>query len=504
MTDLPTGEPMTKVNLTLESDRGREGGGKEEGGKEEGGRELEEGGKASQTQLDIVTEQSSTRSQGTAIDRVQPNSASNDNWHQVTDKMAASEDQADTTEKVNSVSTMSRPVEEERSKGPGSSWWTAERSVSTTVKGPEESDVKEQHMRSARRQELQALSSFRGWSRESMPRWSSGCSSRERLCSDKIAQEMTNKKQYYDSALERLEKQYVQQSSRMEEEHTARLREDARRLKSQQERELNRKAAVMKAQPREEQRYLQKQQQELNEMLQKEVQEHKRKVASMEWDITVKTQQLKRARESLIWEMEQRHLQEKYHLFKQQVKEQYSLQRQQLCKRHSKDTDRVSQFHRALLDEQRTQQAQESTQLQRAQRTEAKARLAHFKLELKTLGLTGPEHRQRLTLFVSSEEGRQREERQSLKQDQEGQLREVQEQCDGNMAKLLELQNEKLQLLVDMEKKKIQRLEDEHTLELNEWEDKLACRKEVLEEDLARRRRERKDGGSSQASTSLN
>ncbi|XP_045078967.1 serine/threonine-protein kinase 10-like isoform X2 [Coregonus clupeaformis] len=507
MTDLPTGEPMTKVNLTLESDRGREGGGKEEGGKEEGGRELEEGGKASQTQLDIVTEQSSTRSQGTAIDRVQPNSASNDNWHQVTDKMAASEDQADTTEKVNSVSTMSRPVEElihnRKTIKRTRKFMVDGREVSvTTSKVLKESDVKEQHMRSARRQELQALKLLQRVEQREYAQMEQRLQQQREIMFRQIAQEMTNKKQYYDSELERLEKQYVQQSSRMEEEHTARLREDARRLKSQQERELNRKAAVMKAQPRE--RYLQKQQQELNEMLQKEVQEHKRKVASMEWDITVKTQQLKRARESLIWEMEQRHLQEKYHLFKQQVKEQYSLQRQQLCKRHSKDTDRVSQFHRALLDEQRTQQAQESTQLQRAQRTKAKARLAHFKLELKTLGLTGPEHRQRLTLFVSSEEGRQREERQSLKQDQEGQLREVQEQCDGNMAKLLELQNEKLQLLVDMEKKKIQRLEDEHTLELNEWEDKLACRKEVLEEDLARRRRERKDGGSSQASTSLN
>lgn len=43
-----------------------------------------------------------------------------------------------------------------------------------------------------------------------------------------------------------------------------------------------------------EQRFLQKQQQELNEALQKAVQEHKRKVASIEWDTTVKSQQLKR------------------------------------------------------------------------------------------------------------------------------------------------------------------------------------------------------------------
>ncbi|KAJ7983905.1 hypothetical protein DPEC_G00369900 [Dallia pectoralis] len=62
------------------------------------------------------------------------------------------------------------------------------------------------------------------------------------------------------------------------------------------------------------------------------------------------------------------------------------------------DTDRATQFHRTLLDEQKAQQAQERNQLQRAQRTEAKARLAHFKTELKKLGLSGPEHRHRLTV----------------------------------------------------------------------------------------------------------
>uniref|UniRef100_A0A673X356 non-specific serine/threonine protein kinase n=1 Tax=Salmo trutta TaxID=8032 RepID=A0A673X356_SALTR len=500
MTDPPTGEPMMKVNLTLESNSGRE-----EGGKEEGEKKLEEGGKeeeAGQTKLNILTEQSSTRSQGTATDTVHLNSASNGNWHQVTDnqpKMAATDDQADMTEKDNStmtVSTMSRPVEElihnRKTVKRTRKFMVDGREVSvTTSKVLKETDGKERHMRSARRQELQALKLLQREEQREYSQMEQRLQQQREMMFRQIAQEMTSKKQYYDGELERVEKQYVQQSSRMETEHTARLREDARRLKSQQERELNRKAAVLKAQPREEARYLQKQQQELNETLQKGVQEHKRKVASMEWDITVKTQQLKRARESVIWEMEQRHLQEKYHLFKQQVKEQYSLQRQQLTKRHSKDTDRASQFHRALLDEQRDQQAQERTQLQRAQRTEAKARLAHFKQELKTLGLSGQEHRQRLTLFMSEEEGRQRAERQSLQQVQEGQLREVQEQCDDNMTELQELQNEKLQLLVDMEKKKIRRLEDEHTLELNEWKDKLACRKEVLEEDLARRRREK-------------
>ncbi|XP_016384016.1 serine/threonine-protein kinase 10 [Sinocyclocheilus rhinocerous] len=361
----------------------------------------------------------------------------------------------------------------------------------TTSKVFSEGDKKEQQMRCSRRQELHALKLLqREEQREHVQLEQKLQQQREQMFRH-IEQEMTSKKQYYDGELERLEKQYQQQSSQMEAEHTSRLREDARRLKAQQEKELSRKSSALKADPKEEQRFLQKQQQELNEALQKGVQEHKRKVASMEWEITVKSQQLKRAREAVIWELEQRHLQEKYHLFKQQVKEQYSLQRQQLTKRHNKDKERASRFQQALLEEQKSLQAQERVSFQKAQKAEAKSCWNQFKMELKKQGLSGPEQRQRLTQFLSEEEARQKQERQSLQESHENQLKVVQEQCDASAAELQQLQNEKLQILVDMEKKKIKALEDEHTLELNEWRDKLACRKEVLEEDLARRRREK-------------
>uniref|UniRef100_A0A671QT49 non-specific serine/threonine protein kinase n=1 Tax=Sinocyclocheilus anshuiensis TaxID=1608454 RepID=A0A671QT49_9TELE len=359
----------------------------------------------------------------------------------------------------------------------------------TTSKVFSEGDKKEQQMRCSRRQELHALKLLQREEQREHGQLEQKLQQQREQMFRHIEQEMTSKKQYYDGELERLEKQYQQQSSQMEAEHTSRLREDARRLKAQQEKELSRKSSALKADPKEEQRFLQKQQQELNEALQKGVQEHKRKVASMEWEITVKSQQLKRAREAVIWELEQRHLQEKYHLFKQQVKEQYSLQRQQLTKRHNKE--RASRFQQALLEEQKSLQAQERVSFQKAQKAEAKSCLNQFKMELKKQGLSGPEQRQRLTQFLSEEEARQKQERQSLQESHENQLKVVQEQCDASAAELQQLQNEKLQILVEMEKKKIKALEDEHTLELNEWRDKLACRKEVLEEDLARRRREK-------------
>ncbi|KAJ8395903.1 hypothetical protein AAFF_G00027860 [Aldrovandia affinis] len=361
----------------------------------------------------------------------------------------------------------------------------------TTSKVISDSDRKEQQMRSVRRQELHALKLLQREEQREYAQLEQRLQQQREQMFRHIEQEMTGKKQYYDGELERVERQYRQQSEKMESEHTTRLRDEAHRLKAQQERELTRRAAALGADPREEQRFLQRQQQELNDSLQRAVQEHKRKVASMEWEITVKSQQLKRARESVIWELEQRHLQEKYHLFKQQVKEQFSLQRQQLTKRHSKDKDRASRFHQSLLEEQRSLQTQERTRLQRCQRAATKAWLAQCKLDLRAQGLAGPEHRQRLTQFLSEEEARQKQEKQSLQQSHEAQLRELQEQCDTNNAELQQIQNEKLQLLVDKEKKKIRGLEDEHTLELNEWRDKLASRKEVLEEDLARRRREK-------------
>ncbi|MBN3297910.1 STK10 kinase, partial [Amia calva] len=362
----------------------------------------------------------------------------------------------------------------------------------TTSKVVSESDRKEQQLRTVRRQELHALRVLQKEEQKEQAQLEQRQQQQREQMFRHIEQEMTSKKQYYDGELERVERQSRQMSTRLETEHTQRLRDEAQRLKAQQDRELSRRGAVLKAQPKEEQRFMQRQQQELNEVLQRAVQEHKRRVSALEWESTTKTQQLKRARESVIWELEQRHLQEKYHLFKQQVKEQLSLQRQQLCKRHGKDKERASRFHQTLLEEQRAQCAQERARLLRTQRAQLKAQLTQLKLALKGQGLSGQEVRQRLSQVQCEEESAQKEQRQALQQRQEREQRELQEQCNTNIAELQQLQLEKLQVLVDREKRKIRTLEEEHTLELNEWKDRLATRKEVLEEDLARRQQERR------------
>uniref|UniRef100_A0A8B9LAV7 non-specific serine/threonine protein kinase n=1 Tax=Astyanax mexicanus TaxID=7994 RepID=A0A8B9LAV7_ASTMX len=344
----------------------------------------------------------------------------------------------------------------------------------TTSKVISEKDSKEEQMRSVRRQELHALKQLQREEQREFTQLEQKLQQQREQMFRHIEQEMSSKKQYYDGELERLEKQYQQQSVRMETEHTQRLQEEARRLKTQQEKELHRKSSTLKSDPVEVQTPALTSEQNL--------------FPSSSDSNTIKY--FPAARESVIWELEQRHLQEKYHLFKQQVKEQYSLQRQQLSKRHNKDMERASRFQQSLVEEQKSAQAQERGRLLKAQRAESKTRLTQYRQELRKQGLTGPEQRHKITQFLAEEESRQKQERSQLQETQESQLKEVQEQCDANITELQQLQNEKLQVLVEMEKKKIKCLEDEHTLELNEWRDKLACRKEALEEDLARKRRE--------------
>lgn len=61
------------------------------------------------------------------------------------------------------------------------------------------------------------------------------------------------------------------------------------------------------------------------------------------------------------------------------------------------DKERASRFQQALLEEQKSLQAQERASFQKAQKAEAKSHLSQFKTELRKQGLSGPEQRQRLT-----------------------------------------------------------------------------------------------------------
>eukprot|EP00061_Rhincodon_typus_P018913 g48298.t1 len=67
----------------------------------------------------------------------------------------------------------------------------------------------------------------------------------------RFEQETNAKKKFYDTELENLERQQKQQIEKMEQDHTNRLRDEAKRIKTEQEREYAKFIDHLKAQKKE-------------------------------------------------------------------------------------------------------------------------------------------------------------------------------------------------------------------------------------------------------------
>ncbi|KAM9608105.1 STE20-like serine/threonine-protein kinase isoform 4-T4 [Morphnus guianensis] len=388
----------------------------------------------------------------------------------------------------------------------------------TTARTVGKAEARDEMVRSARRQELRELRVLQKEEQRAQSQLEQKFHQQREQMFRHIEQEMTSKKDFYDREMESLERRYQQLKERQELQYTVRLQDEAKRLKSLQEKNCRRRMEELKGDGREEQRFLQQQQEELNAALQKVVQEHKKKMTSIDWECINKIHSLRRARESVVWNMEQGHLQEKYQLFRQQVKEQHALQRQQLRKRHEKETERMNRFHQLLLEDLKSQQAQEQAQLLKSQRCDAKIRLALFKDNLKIQEANGAKQRERAKQFMQQEERRQRAEAQQQQEQQAQQLQQLQQQQAESLAELEQVQvpgttaklstpgashtpatsprapsfpfppplsqSEKMHLLAEQERRQLGQLDQEHVMELSEWKRRLAARKEMLEEEL--------------------
>ncbi|NWI52975.1 SLK kinase, partial [Calyptomena viridis] len=392
----------------------------------------------------------------------------------------------------------------------------------TTSKIVTENDSKSEEMRFLRRQELRELRLLQKEEQRAQQQLSNKLLQQREQMYRRFEQEMTGKKRQYDQEIENLEKQQKQTIERLEQEHTNRLRDEAKRIKAEQEKELSKFQNVLKNKKKEvlcevekapkelrkelmkrkkeelaqsqhaqEQEFVQKQQQELDASLKKIIQQQKTELATIERDCLNNKQQLMRAREAAIWELEERHLQEKHQLLKQQLKDQYFMQRHQLLKRHEKETEQMQRYNQRLIEELKNKQTQERARLPKIQRSEAKTRMAMFKKSLRINSLASPDQdREKIKQFAVQEEKRQKNERLAQHQKHENQMRDLQLQCEANIRELHQLQNEKCHLLVEHETQKLKELDEEHSQELKEWREKLRPRKKTLEEEFARKLQE--------------
>uniref|UniRef100_A0A674MHB4 non-specific serine/threonine protein kinase n=1 Tax=Takifugu rubripes TaxID=31033 RepID=A0A674MHB4_TAKRU len=392
----------------------------------------------------------------------------------------------------------------------------------TTSKIVTDNDAKNEEMRFLRRQELRELRLLQKEEQRAQQQLSNKLQQQREQIFRRFEQETTAKKRQYDLEVENLEKKQKQTIERLEQDHTSRLRDEAKRIKGDQDKELSKFQNMLKNRKKEvkdevgqspkhmrkelmkrlkedlsllrtEQEFLQKQQQDLDGALKKIIQQHKLEIATIERDCLNHKQQLLRAREAAMWELEERHLQEKHQQLKQQLKDQYFLQRHQLLKRHEKEMEQMQRYNQRLVEEMKNKQTQERVRLPKIQRSEAKTRMAMFKKSLRinaAAAITPEQERERVKQFAGQEEKRQKNERLHQHQKHENQMRDLQLQCDSNIRELQQLQNEKCHLLIEHETQKLKELDEEHSLEMKEWREKLRPRKKALEEEFTRKLQE--------------
>ncbi|XP_034536970.1 STE20-like serine/threonine-protein kinase isoform X1 [Notolabrus celidotus] len=363
----------------------------------------------------------------------------------------------------------------------------------TTSKIVTDNDTKSEEMRFLRRQELRELRLLQKEEQRAQQQLSNKLQQQREQIHRRFEQETTAKKRQYDQEVENLEKKQKQTIERLEQDHTSRLRDEAKRIKGDQDKELSKFQNMLKNRKKEEQEFLQKQQQELDGALKKIIQQHKLEIATIERDCLNHKQQLMRAREAAMWELEERHLQEKHQQLKQQLKDQYFLQRHQLLKRHEKEMEQMQRYNQRLIEEMKNKQNQERVRLPKIQRSEAKTRMAMFKKSLRitaTASVTPEMEREKIKQFGIQEEKRQKNERLHQHQKHENQMRDLQLQCDSNIRELQQLQNEKCHLLIEHETQKLKELDEEHSQEIKEWREKLRPRKKALEEEFTRKLQE--------------
>uniref|UniRef100_A0A673UAS1 non-specific serine/threonine protein kinase n=1 Tax=Suricata suricatta TaxID=37032 RepID=A0A673UAS1_SURSU len=361
----------------------------------------------------------------------------------------------------------------------------------TTSKIISEDEKKDEEMRFLRRQELRELRLLQKEEHRNQTQLSSKHELQLEQMHKRFEQEINAKKKFFDTELENLERQQKQQVEKMEQDHAVRRREEARRIRLEQERDYAKFQEQLKLMKKEDRDFLAKQKEDLELAMKKITADNRREICDKERECLTRKQELLRDREAALWEMEEHHLQERHQLVKQQLKDQYFLQRHELVRKHEKEREQMQRYNQRMLEQLKVRQQQEKARLPKIQRSEGKTRMAMYKKSLHINGAgSASEQREKVKQFSQQEEKRQKSERLQQQQKHENQMRDMAAQCESNMSELQQLQNEKCHLLVEHETQKLKALDESHNQNLKEWRDKLRPRKKALEEDLNQKKRE--------------
>jgi STE20-like kinase len=209
---------------------------------------------------------------------------------------------------------------------------------------------------------------------------------------------------------------------------------------------------------------------------------HREKIALLERQFLQQKQQLERSKETALWELEERQMQERHQLVVRQLKDSFFLKRHQMLVRDEKDLEHTRRNASREEEDLLKRQAVERRQLPKRIRSEMKTRELIFResLRLSNANLANFEdERERVKRFQESEKQRYSiQEKEQLKK-HKLQLQQLRELFESTIREQEQLQNEKRKLLLEHEQQKIQQLQQEQQQEYRQWKSNLRPRKQV-------------------------
>jgi len=217
---------------------------------------------------------------------------------------------------------------------------------------------------------------------------------------------------------------------------------------------------------------------------------HREKIALLDRQFLQQKQQLMRAREAALWEMEERQLHERHQLAKRQLKDMFFLQRHQMLVHHEKELDHLKRMMERREEELIKNQAVERRALPKRIRAEMKAREMMYRESLRISvtnlheAITPTEEKDRFKKFQEAEKKRYRAEQQRFEMKHAKQLEEARAGSQAAVKELEQLQNEKRKMLMEHETSKLKELDESYAKEFKEWKADLKPRKQCLEEEF--------------------
>ncbi|KAL0269444.1 UNVERIFIED_CONTAM: hypothetical protein PYX00_007175 [Menopon gallinae] len=322
----------------------------------------------------------------------------------------------------------------------------------------------------------------------------------------------------YESDLDTLARQQRQQVEKAEQQQESDLRVASKKIRAEQERELKQFREGLKQEIRllkqeidlmpkdkrknafkiqkenleaeheqREKQFLEKLNENHESLLKRLSESHRERIALMERQFLQQKQRFLRARESTLWDLEERQIHEKQQLAKRQLKDIFFLQRHQMLIRHDKELEQIKRMNQRKEEDLLKRQAIEKRQLPKRIRSEMKAREMMFResLRISMNPMSDPEaERERLKKFQENEKKRYRAEQQRFELKHQRQLEELRATSDATIKELEQLQNEKRKMLMEHETAKLKEQEEEYNRELKEWRSQLKPRKQKLEEQF--------------------